>query len=222
MHEARPHGRTRWRFLRLRRVLRPASRPALDAWVAERGRSLHGLIANVGAGEDRRVFGARTIRIDAHAPDADVRADLDGRLPFEDASFDGALCTEVLEHVRRPDQVLAEIARILKPGAALIVTVPFYFHYHPDPEDFTRFSPPGLESALGRAGFEVDFLAGLGGRFVAALLLLEGIHPLMKLVVRVGLMPVQPLLARRRPVHRRWSDFAANVVAIARRSHAGR
>ncbi|HUI82799.1 MAG TPA: methyltransferase domain-containing protein [Candidatus Binatia bacterium] len=47
-------------------------------------------------------------------------------LPFPDASFDGALFAEVLEHiaVAPPQDILREIARVLKPGAVLLLTTP--------------------------------------------------------------------------------------------------
>ena len=52
--------------------------------------------------------------------------DLDARpYPFEDQSFDVALLTEVLEHLREyPLQSLAEVQRILRPGGFLILTTP--------------------------------------------------------------------------------------------------
>jgi SAM-dependent methyltransferase len=34
------------------------------------------------------------------------------------------LCAEVLEHIHRHDQALAELARVLKPSGALVVSVP--------------------------------------------------------------------------------------------------
>jgi len=45
-------------------------------------------------------------------------------LPFEDETFPGVLCTEVLEHVPDPDTALKEIWRVLKPGGLLIGSVP--------------------------------------------------------------------------------------------------
>jgi len=47
-------------------------------------------------------------------------------LPFPDAAFDGAIFTEVLEHIAITDpvNVLKEIARVLKPGATLLLTTP--------------------------------------------------------------------------------------------------
>lgn len=46
------------------------------------------------------------------------------RLPFSDNSFDGVLCSEVLEHVRDPESLARELMRIVKPGGAVAVTVP--------------------------------------------------------------------------------------------------
>ena len=45
-------------------------------------------------------------------------------LPFPDASFDGVLCSSVLEYTRDPQLCLNEIARITKPGGALLISVP--------------------------------------------------------------------------------------------------
>jgi SAM-dependent methyltransferase len=46
------------------------------------------------------------------------------RLPFPDASFDRIIAAEVLEHI--PDDVAAirELARVLRPGGSMTVTVP--------------------------------------------------------------------------------------------------
>ena len=43
-------------------------------------------------------------------------------LPFDDASFDGAICTVSVQYLTRPVEVFAEVGRVLKPGAPFIVT----------------------------------------------------------------------------------------------------
>lgn len=45
-------------------------------------------------------------------------------LPFEDASFDLVICTEVLEHMLWPQNLLREMARVLRPNGSLIASVP--------------------------------------------------------------------------------------------------
>jgi SAM-dependent methyltransferase len=48
-------------------------------------------------------------------------------LPFEDASFDLVICSEVLEHIPDDESAVAEIIRVLKPNRLLVVSVPRYF-----------------------------------------------------------------------------------------------
>ena len=55
-----------------------------------------------------------------------VRADA-LRLPFPDASFDHVIASEILEHIPDDERAMAEIARVLKPGAGAAVTVPRYW-----------------------------------------------------------------------------------------------
>jgi SAM-dependent methyltransferase len=47
-------------------------------------------------------------------------------LPFPDASFDLVLATDVIEHVDDDRRALAEIARVLAPGGAVLITVPTF------------------------------------------------------------------------------------------------
>jgi SAM-dependent methyltransferase len=46
------------------------------------------------------------------------------RLPFASHVFDVVLCTEVLEHVQDPGAVIAELVRVARPGARIVVSIP--------------------------------------------------------------------------------------------------
>ena len=48
-------------------------------------------------------------------------------LPFADGAFDRVIAAEVLEHVPADDAAMAELARVLRPGGTLAVTVPRWF-----------------------------------------------------------------------------------------------
>lgn len=47
---------------------------------------------------------------------------------FPENSFDTIIMNDAMEHVDRPDLVLAEVRRILKPGGRLYVNFPPYYH----------------------------------------------------------------------------------------------
>ena len=51
-------------------------------------------------------------------------ADLDQPLEFPDESFDVVVAGELLEHLRDPQRVVAEIHRVLRPGGTLVASVP--------------------------------------------------------------------------------------------------
>lgn len=74
-------------------------------------------------------------------------------LPFESNSFDVILCTEVVEHVREPQEFLKELNRVLRQDGKLILTVPWSARVHHIPNDYSRFSRFGLNKNLIAAHF---------------------------------------------------------------------
>ena len=88
----------------------------------------------------------------------------DGReIPFASDTFDGILCTQVLEHVINLDIILSECNRVLKPGGVMIVSVPFLYREHEQPFDFRRFTSFGITSELEGHGFKIEKVKkGLG------------------------------------------------------------
>ncbi len=98
----------------------------------------------------------------SRAAAANVRADAQ-RLPFGAARFDGIVVAEVLEHVRAPDAVLAEVWRVARPGASVLVSAPFFYRVHDAPEDRWRFTEDGLTFLVRGAGFEIEQIRAVGG-----------------------------------------------------------
>ena len=95
------------------------------------------------------------------ASGVDIAASVDD-LPIEDGSFDAVLCTQVLEHVATPVDVLREAHRVLRVGGTLLVTVPFVWEEHEKPFDFQRFSSSGVSHALESAGLRRHHRDGPG------------------------------------------------------------
>jgi len=110
-------------------------------------------VLDLGCGEGRHAFeayrrGARVVAVDRGADEVEttkrwlgaiarageapagaayevVRGDLLA-LPFPDASVDRVIASEVLEHIPDDATAMAEIARVLRPGGTVVVTVPRY------------------------------------------------------------------------------------------------
>lgn len=123
---------------------------------------LDGKVLDVGAGArpfeslltsaSRYVAVDRPRSFDAVNPTAYADA---AALPFLSGAFDGALLTEVLEHVSDDRQVLVELRRVLRLGGQAVVSVPFVHELHEVPHDYRRYTSLGIRSALESAGFEV-------------------------------------------------------------------
>lgn len=80
----------------------------------------------------------------------------DGKaLPFENSNVDSIVTHQVFEHVFTPDQFLSEIHRVLKPNGVLMLSVPFVWDEHEQPNDFARYSSFGLKSLLKKHGFDI-------------------------------------------------------------------
>jgi SAM-dependent methyltransferase len=127
-------------------------------------------LLDLGCGGGRHAFealkrGARVTALDANrgeleevstyltAMAAEGEAGTDGRgtavcadavaIPFRDATFDRVIAAEVLEHLVRDQAAMTELARVLRPGGWLAVTVP-------------RFGPELVNWALSDAYHSVE------------------------------------------------------------------
>lgn len=78
------------------------------------------------------------------------------RLPFPDASFDTVISVQVLEHTPDPAALVADMARVLRPGGLLILSAPFSFRLHEQPHDYFRFSPHGLRVLCEKAALQIE------------------------------------------------------------------
>lgn len=103
-----------------------------------------------------------SLRVDLVVADA-------SRLPFRDDAFDAAICTETLEHLPDDRGAMGEIARVMRPGAALHGAVPSHFTemvYWRLSHDYSRtpgghvriYRPRALATALARSGLVMDDL----------------------------------------------------------------
>ncbi|HET9056525.1 MAG TPA: methyltransferase domain-containing protein [Chitinophagaceae bacterium] len=76
-------------------------------------------------------------------------------LPFMNKNFDSIFCSEVLEHVFNPDEIIPELNRVLKSNGKILITVPFCWNEHEVPYDYARYSSFGIVALLEKNGFEI-------------------------------------------------------------------
>jgi SAM-dependent methyltransferase len=170
VHTATPTHRYREHIKRLRPFLLDL---AGDLQAGERSR-----ILDYGAAESpyRDFFPSTATYVAADLPGnphADLTLAADGTLPAPDDSFDAILSTQVLEHVPDPARYLAEAHRLLRPGGRILVSTHGVFIYHPDPEDYWRWTAAGLEKQLSDAGFRVVRTEGMLGLLPTGLQLVQ-------------------------------------------------
>lgn len=89
----------------------------------------------------------------------DVVLDLTGDFAAIDAGLAGrrfqtVFCFSVLEHCAQPFLMAENITRLVAPGGALLVGVPFSWQIHAYPSDYWRFTADGIRALF--PGFEFD------------------------------------------------------------------
>src|SRR5262245_45566614 len=80
-------------------------------------------------------------------PGVDLVGDVEA-LPQADGSVGTVLALSTFEHVRHFWRGFEEVRRVLRPGGALLVACPCYFHLHAHPHDYWRFTPDALKLLL--------------------------------------------------------------------------
>ncbi len=153
-------------------------------------------------------------------------------IPVENESFDVILCTEVLEHVPRPDLAIAEFSRILKPTGLVILTAPLGSSIHMAPYHYYGgFSPFWYQYFLSLNSFEIESIEKNGNffklygqesqRFLAKLTPKNAIARVLffplKLVLAVWFKVTIPLLCHFLDSIDKTEEITAGYFVVARK-----
>jgi SAM-dependent methyltransferase len=92
----------------------------------------------------------------------DIKAPLHN-IPLDDSFADVIICIEVLEHIPNPHEAVQELARLLKPGGSIYLSVPFSAREHQVPYDYFRYTSFGLEYLFKEAGLNVEYIKPVRG-----------------------------------------------------------
>lgn len=66
-------------------------------------------------------------------------------IPMPDESVNTIMCTEVLEHVARPEKLIKEMFRVLENNGSIIISIPWSARFHYIPHDYYRYTPSALK-----------------------------------------------------------------------------
>ena len=112
---------------------------------------------DLGAGRVRRdgYIGVDRLRSDG----VDVVADAEKRLPFRDNTVDEVFSRHLFEHVRNLIPLFEEVHRVCKPGARVIINVPYYTSVkaYKDPTHVNWFTEKTFEYFEGKSWENFDF-----------------------------------------------------------------
>ena len=128
-----------------------------------------GSVLDVGAGGNDRYSGLfkydKYVKMDVQKGDnVDVVGSAEN-IPFPEESFDSVVCTQVFEHLARPQICAGEIHRVLRRDGYAVVTVPQMNELHEEPHDFFRYTKFGLEQMFSDVGFRIVECNQRGGFF---------------------------------------------------------
>jgi len=131
-----------------------AVRAPLARWLREeavlaRRRERRPRLLDVGSGAKPYApfFGdavAEYVGVDVANPAAELEGTVE-EIPVADASFDLVLCTQTLEHANDPARAVRELRRVVAPGGRVLVSTHGVQVYHPNPDDYWRWTHAGLQ-----------------------------------------------------------------------------
>jgi SAM-dependent methyltransferase len=144
---------------------------AYEPWaqaLIDRVTAAGGVVLDCGAGSRaRRIDGVVNLEIVEYAS-TDVLA-FGEALRFANDQFDGVLSLAVLEHVRDPFACARELVRVAKPGASIVVSVPFLQPVHGYPDHYYNMTTQGLLNLFGETVDVADRGVPLHGHPIWAL-----------------------------------------------------
>lgn len=138
-------------------------RKSVDTFLNNNSHLFKGVVLDIG-GRDRGAFKKPKLSVEKwifadivadHQPD--IVLDVSNmKETISTNTIETILAAELFEHVAEIELALKECFRVLKKGGRLIVTVPFLFPVHADPNDYQRWTAQKWHKELEKTGFLIE------------------------------------------------------------------
>jgi len=162
-------------------------------------------------------WAARLDRFERLASVQDFNSDM---LPIEDAACDFVLSKDLLEHLLRPEHVVAEVHRVLAPGGHFLVHVPNHFPLHGRVKFLLTNNLDTYGYFPGSELWSFPHVRFFTYESLCRLLAANGLTPILDLSWNFSMAPYLPLPASmRRALAVRWpSQWAGGFSVLCRKS----
>lgn len=141
---------------RLSEYVSESANEAYSIWEHELASNPSKNYLDLGCGYRKRTF-KNCLYIEVYnSRSADIIVEPNCLYPIKNGVLDGIGCFAVLEHTRKPWQVVSEIQRMLKPKGKVFIDWPFLQPVHGYPSHFFNATREGLSSIFQDAGFKID------------------------------------------------------------------
>jgi 2-polyprenyl-3-methyl-5-hydroxy-6-metoxy-1,4-benzoquinol methylase len=157
-------------------------------------------------------YDARQYRADAPF----VQCDLDDGIPLPDATLDGALAVEVIEHLENPNVLVRELARVVRPGGWIIVTTPNVLSLISK----VAFAIRGVPTQFGDLKYDTNgHISPVSEHDLRRIAARAGLS-IESVGYNVGLLPI-PRVRHRLPLRGRFANRALGQSLIVKLRNAG-
>lgn len=98
---------------------------------------------------------------------------LSHELPFKNSQFNNTVSFQVLEHHQNPSKLISEMVRVTKKGGYIMMSFPFIWTLHEEPNDYFRFTHYAISNWLRQNNCQVVEIKKEGSVFSTISMLLN-------------------------------------------------
>jgi SAM-dependent methyltransferase len=195
-------------------------------------KNINGVVLDLGCGEKpyQNLFTSKEY-IGLEIRDANLNKEdvnlyyYDGKkIPFEDDTFDSVVSFEVFEHIFDIDNTIVEIKRVLKDKGKLLISIPFGWNEHMQPQDFARYTSFAIEYLLTCKKFKIIEIHKTNSIITASFQIIiaylhQNYQPKIKIFARLFqfffIAPITLFAIILEKILKKDKSFFSNIVVLA-------